>query len=154
MNTHPSPGAFAAIAVLMLVSGFGIPVMAALNSGLGRHLSSPTAATATLFLVGFGVASLVALLAGMPTADQFRSVPPHLYIGAIFVVFYVLAVTFAAPRIGVANAVFFVLLGQLIAAATIDHFGLMGAIRSAITLRRGFGLVLMMVGLYFARRPL
>ncbi len=154
MNTNPGPVMVAAIALMMLVSGFGIPVMAALNSGLGRHLASPPAATATLFLVGFGLASLVTVLTGMPAAEQFRSAPPHLYMGAIFVVFYVLAVTFAAPRIGLANAVFLVLLGQLIAAATIDHFGLMGAIRSAITWKRGFGLVLMTVGLYFARRPL
>ena len=154
MNQHPSPAVFAALSLLMLVSGFGIPVMAALNSGLGRHLSSPTAATATLFLVGFGVALLVVLLTGIPAPEHFRTAPPHLYVGAVFVVFYVFAVTFAAPRIGLANAVFFVLLGQLIAAATIDHFGLMGAIRTALTLRRTFGLVLMMVGLYFARRPL
>ena len=37
-----------------------------------------------------------------------------------------MAITFAAPRIGLANAVFFVLLGQLLMAAAIDHFALLG----------------------------
>ena len=154
MNSHPSPGWFAALSLLMLVSGFGIPVMAALNSGLGRHLQSPTAATAVLFGVGFVAALAVAVLAGLPATASFRSTPPHLYFGAVFVVFYVLAITFAAPRIGIANAIFFVLLGQVVAAAAIDHFGLLGAIRSSLTWRRSFGVALMGLGLFFARRPL
>lgn len=154
MNSAPGPTYFAALSLLMLVSGVGIPVMAALNAGLGRHLESPTAATAVLFGVGFLAALTVAVLVGLPAPASFRNAPAHLYLGAIFVVFYVLAITFTAPRIGVANAVFFVLLGQMLAAATIDHFALMGAIRTAFTWRRGFGLALMCVGLYFARRPL
>jgi transporter family-2 protein len=154
MTSHPSAATFAALALLMVLTGFGIPVMAALNAGLGRHLASPAAATATLFGVGLVVALLVTVGLGVPAPASFRTAPPQYYLGALFVVFYIMAITYVAPRIGVANAVFFVLLGQLVAAATIDHFALLGAIRSAITLRRGFGLVLMMVGLYFARRPL
>jgi transporter family-2 protein len=154
MNSHPSATTFAALALLMLATGFGIPVMAALNAGLGRHLASPAAATASLFGVGFVIALLVAIGLGMPAPASFRTAPPHYYLGALFVVFYIMAITYVAPRIGLANAVFFVLLGQLVAAATIDHFALLGAIRTSLTLRRSFGLALMMVGLYFARRPL
>jgi transporter family-2 protein len=43
------------------------------------------------------------------------------------VAFYVLSITYIAPTFGVGNAVFFVLLGQLVSAAIIDHFGLFGA---------------------------
>jgi transporter family-2 protein len=43
------------------------------------------------------------------------------------VAFYVLSITWIAPTFGVGNAVFFVLLGQLVSAAMIDHFGLFGA---------------------------
>ncbi len=154
MNTNPSSSYFAALSLLMLVSGFGIPVMAALNSGLGRHLQSPTAATAALFGIGFLAALMVAALVGLPPTADFRSAPSHQYLGATFMVFYVLAITFTAPRIGIANAIFFVLLGQMIAAAIIDHFGLMGAIHTTLTLRRGVGLALMCIGLFFARRPL
>ena len=55
--------------------------------------------------------------------------------------------------IGLGNAIFFVLLGQIVAAAIIDHFGLLGAIQSAITPKRALGLVVMAVGLYLARKP-
>ena len=50
------------------------------------------------------------------------------------------------------NAIFFVLLGQLVAAAAIDHFGLWGAIKSTLTLRRGIGIGVMAVGVYLARK--
>ena len=47
---------------------------------------------------------------------------------------------------------FFVLLGQLVAAAAIDHFGLFGALRSELTLRRVAGLLVMALGVYLARK--
>jgi transporter family-2 protein len=62
-------------------------------------------------------------------------------------------VTWSAPRIGVGNAIFFVLLGQLIAAAIIDHFALFGAARTTLTIQRAIGLLVMAVGVYLAKKP-
>ena len=39
-------------AMLMLIAGLGIPVMAALNGMLGEKLQSPALAATILFLVG------------------------------------------------------------------------------------------------------
>jgi transporter family-2 protein len=50
--------------------------------------------------------------------------------------------------------VFFVLLGQLAAAATIDHFGLWGAVQSTVTPKRVLGIAMMGLGVYLARKPL
>ena len=61
-------------------------------------------------------------------------------------VFYIVTITWIAPRFGVANAVSFVLLGQLIAMTVIDHFGLMGAPQFTINYQRAFGLVFMTAG--------
>ena len=60
--------------------------------------------------------------------------------------FYVLSITFVAPHFGVGNAVFFVLLGQLVSAAMIDHFGLFGAVQSPLTLIRAGGILVMAAG--------
>jgi transporter family-2 protein len=38
--------------LLMCAAGIGIPVMAALNAGLGTKLNSPALATSILFMVG------------------------------------------------------------------------------------------------------
>jgi len=53
-----------------------------------------------------------------------------------------------APRFGVANAVSFVLLGQLIAMSFIDHFGFVGAQQYALTPKRIIGLFFMVVGVF------
>lgn len=140
------------ICLLMLVAGIGIPVMAAMNANLGQHVGGPVAATAILFGVGFALSALVLMVAGVPSFAQLGSGRPIYYLGAAFMLFYALAITFAAPRIGIGNAVFFVLLGQLIASATIDHFGLFGAITTAITPRRLIGIALMAAGVYMARK--
>jgi transporter family-2 protein len=67
-------------------------------------------------------------------------------------VFYIASITTIGPRIGIGNAIFFVLLGQLIAAAVIDHFGLFGAIKSALTFQRSIGIVVMAIGVYLAKK--
>jgi len=140
------------IAALMVAAGVGIPIMATLNAGVGQQLQSPVAASAMLF--GFGLIIALAILAftGMPTGEQVAAVPAWRYTGALLVVFYILSITWAAPRIGVGNAIFFVLLGQLVAAAAIDHYGLWGAIKSELTLRRAAGILVMAVGVYLARK--
>jgi transporter family-2 protein len=146
-------GSFTAIALMMLVVGMGIPVTAALNAVLGTQLASPVAASTILFAVGLVLTALVLAFVGLPPRSAFSSVPPWSFAAALGVVFYVLSVTWSAPRIGVGNAIFFVLLGQLVAAAVIDHFGLFGAIRTALTGRRALGLLVMALGVYLAKKP-
>lgn len=152
MNAQ-SGSSFTFIAMMMLVVGVGIPVTAALNATLGTHIASPVAASTVLFAVGFVLTALVLAFVGIPPAHAFATAPGWSYAAALGVVFYVLSVTWSAPRIGVGNAIFFVLLGQLIAAATIDHFGLFGAMKTTLTLKRAIGLVVMAVGVYLAKKP-
>lgn len=152
MNAQ-SGGGFTAIALMMLIVGMGIPVTAALNATLGSHIGSTTAASTILFGVGFVLTALVLAFVGLPPRQAFSGVPLWSFAAALGVVFYVLSVTWSAPRIGVGNAIFFVLLGQLIAAATIDHFGLFGALKTTLTAKRAIGLLVMAVGVYLARKP-
>ncbi len=140
-------------AVVMLIAGLGIPIMAALNAGLGAKLENPMFASTILFVVAI-VAALISLLIfqGIPTPNFSAQIPLHFYLGGLFVVFYVLTITWIAPKFGIGNAVAFVLLGQLISMATIDHFHLMNAQHHPITLQRISGLALMAVGVFLAVR--
>ncbi len=153
MSGHSAGASFTVIALMMTVVGMGIPVTAAVNAGIGQHIASPVAASAILFAVGFVMTAIVLALVGLPSRGVFAGLSPWYYLAALGVVFYILAVTWSAPRIGVGNAIFFVLLGQLIAAAAIDHFALFGAARSALTLQRAIGLLVMAVGVYLAKKP-
>ncbi|WP_324260812.1 DMT family transporter [Altererythrobacter sp. H2] len=153
MNT-PQSSAFLPIAAMMFAAGIGIPVFAAFNSGLSKQLGGPIAATAAAFAVGLAIALALLALTGLPQRSTLHFEVPYIWFGAVFILFYGVSVTFAAPRIGLGNAIFFVLLGQIVAAAAIDHFGWLGAIQSSLTPRRMLGIAIMAIGLYLARKPL
>ena len=78
--------------------------------------------------------------------------PKHLFLAGLFVAFYVLSVTYVAPQFGVGRAIFFVLVGQLISAAVIDHFGLFGARQMPLSASRAGGLAMMAIGVWLAQR--
>lgn len=139
--------------VLMLATGIGIPIMAALSGTLGARHGSTAFAACVLFVVALSisVAFLYAVEGGVKPFPK-PTPPVYFYLGGVFVAFYVLSVTWVAPQFGVGNAVSFVLLGQLVSMATIDHFGLMGAQTHAITPQRIAGLVLMAAGVLLAVR--
>ena len=136
-------------ALTMLAAGIGIPVLAALNAALGQRLGSPLAAGSILFVVAFLCALVVTALSGhLPRVAGAGSAPKHLFLAGALVAFYVLSITWVAPKFGVGNAVFFVLLGQLISAAAIDHFGLFGAQVSPLSLTRAAGIGIMAAGVW------
>lgn len=137
-------------ALVMFAAGVGIPVLAALNSRLGAHLGAPASAALVLFVVALIAAGAVALLTGVRLSGL-ATAPRHLLLGGAFVAFYVLSVTWIAPRFGVGNAVFFVLLGQIASAGVIDHLGLFGARRMPMTGLRGLGLLVMAAGLFLTQ---
>ena len=131
-------------ALIMLVAGIGIPILAALNYQLG----APVAASVVLFTVALLACVLVLVFSGQPSAfDPMPAQPRHLFAAGLFVAFYVLSITLVAPRFGVGNAVFCVLLGQMIAATLIDQFGLFGAAVHTVTVTRAAGLLAMVGGL-------
>jgi transporter family-2 protein len=133
----------------MLLAGLGIPVMAALNGVLGSRLNSPALAATILFSVGLVVAVVYLILTeGLPSKLYVENTPWYFYSGGFFVMFYILSITWVAPRFGISNAIAFALLGQLIAMSLIDHFGLIGVPIYTLTIRRVFGLALMTIGVF------
>jgi len=138
-------------ALIMLVAGIGIPVLAALNAALGARIGSPAAAATVLFVVAFLSSLVVALVAGPQGFTRLAGVPKHLFLAGVLIAFYVLTITFIAPHFGVGNAVFFVLLGQLVSAAAIDHFGFFGAQVSPLGLTRAAGIAVMAAGVWLTQ---
>ncbi len=138
-------------ALIMLAAGLGIPVLAALNAGLGQHIGSPVAAGVVLFIVAFSAALLLCLFTGPQPLALVATAPKHFLLAGLLVAFYVLSITHVAPHFGVGNAVFFVLLGQLVSAAAIDHFGLFGAQVSPLSLGRAGGIALMAAGVWMTQ---
>ncbi|QDC09018.1 DMT family transporter [Oceanicola sp. D3] len=143
---------YASSAAIMLAAGIGIPILAALNASLGRHVGSPASAAVVLFLVAVAVALVTALITGPAPLARFATAPREGFIAGVFVAFYVLSITWVAPHFGIGNAVVFVLLGQMVSFAAIDHFGLFGAIQTPLTALRGMGLLLMAAGVVLVQK--
>ncbi len=139
-------------ALIMLAAGIGVPVLAALNAALGRLIGSPAAAATVLFAIALLSTSLVLLAVGPRALWLIPTAPRHLLLGGILVAFYVLSITYIAPSFGVGNAVFFVLTGQLISTAAIDHFGLFGAQISPLTPLRATGISIMALGVWVTQQ--
>ena len=88
---------------LMLSTGIGIPVMAALSASLGTRYGSSAFAASVLFLVALiiSVTFLFAVDGGLKQLPR-TPVPFYFYCGGVFVAFYVLSVTWVAPQFGAA----------------------------------------------------
>jgi transporter family-2 protein len=140
-------------AAIMLLAGVGIPIMAVLNTQMGKGIGSPAAAATVLFIVAF-LASAIAMFAtnGTQSLRLVPSQPFYLLFAGFGVVFYILSVTWIAPRFGLGNAIFCVLLGQMIAATAIDQFGLFGAVVKPLSLLRASGVGLMVLGVLFIQK--
>lgn len=137
---------------IMFMAGVGIPILAALNSGLGRFTGSPAASATVLFIVAGLIAGAVALATTPQGFARMIDAPRHLFLGGALIAFYLLSITWIAPIIGLGNAIFMVLIGQLFAASLIDQFGLFGAAATPITLTRALGIALMGLGVFVTVR--
>lgn len=63
-----------------------------------------------------------------------------------------LSIPYISPYFGVGNAVFFVLFGQLVSAAAIDHFALFGAHAKALTPMRRLAISAMAPGVWVTQK--
>lgn len=146
--------AYVGLAALALLVGGLIPVQAATNAAMSRALGHVALAALMLFIVGlaFVVSWVIASKTALPPLSALRQAPPYAFLGGIIVACYVLAITYLAPRLGVSNAICLVVTGQIVAAVIIDHFGLFGASLQALSGQRVLGLLLMVLGVFLARR--
>lgn len=96
----------------------------------------------TLFLFSF--------TGNFSTVARFRDVPSYLYLSGFISAFLVFGSTFLIPRLGAGK--FFVLFvaGQIIMALMVSHFGLLASPQVPITLKKGLGALLLIVGVVLA----
>jgi transporter family-2 protein len=129
-------------------AGALIPLMAVLNAGLARAANGTIQATVVLFATGL-IASLLfaaATKTRLPDFEILARIAPPQYAGGVIVGFYILSITFLAPRFGVGNAILFAVTAQLLTSALIDHFALAGATLRPLTSWRAVGLYIVIAG--------
>jgi transporter family-2 protein len=132
-----------------VVVGGMLAIQAALNGRLGGLLHAPIHAALISFLIGTLMLFIVALCQG--TLKNIRLVtrqktPWWVWIGGFFGAAYIFLNSYLVPEIGTGTVVVLVLLGQIISSLNIDQFGLLGSMKSSITVAKVVGLVVMIVG--------
>jgi len=140
-------------AALAAASGLLIPVMARLNGTLATTTGN-VAWPALIICAGAFVGSLVFVAAQRtaPPPDLFAQ-PAYFYFAGLVMAFYVVSITWLVPRFGIGPSIICVVCAQIVAAAAIDQFGLLGAPVRPMSLSRAIGLVLLIAGVLLAAKP-
>jgi transporter family-2 protein len=140
-------------AALALFAGVLIPIMAALSGAMGRAFGNPS--LAALLVTGGAFLAVLAFTVATGSArwpeNLLHAATPLQLAAGLGMAFYVISITYLAPRFGVGNAVMLVVAAQIASSAAIDHFGLFGAPQRPIDWLRAAGLAIMVVGVVIAQ---
>jgi transporter family-2 protein len=140
--------------LLSLLAGVAVAIQTAVNAQLRNDTHNPV--LTALISFGIGTVALTILYFSFfkvtpvfPAGFEFTW---WKFTGGLLGVVYVTAVVIAAPRIGAANALGFIVAGQFVAAVIIDHFGLLGMPVHSISWWRIAGIVILICGVYLIQK--
>jgi transporter family-2 protein len=137
---------------IIILAGSMAALQAPMNAALGVGLGSGTAAATISFGVGFAVRLAVITLSGdVSTLSRAGDVNGWLLLGGILGAFYVWAILWVIPTLGVVTAVSGMILGQLVVALMMDAFGPFGLPISAITPQRMLAVAMVAGGLVLSK---
>jgi len=138
--------------VLALIAGLAVATQTPSNAMLARSTGSLWLAASISFLGGTAAVLATWVLIDRTPFAAMRQAPPWAWIGGLYGAFFVAAVAFAAPRLGLALTLTLTVGAQLTAAVIFDHFGVLGLDRSPITLARLAGVACILAGVLLVRR--
>lgn len=133
--------------ILALVSGVLMAVQGSLNTSLSKVIGLLEAT----FIVQITGTILVMILLfifklGKGNLYAWQEVPWYSWLGGVIGVAIIYLVAASIPSVGVANATTAIIVGQVLTAILIDHFGGFGLERMACSPKQLFGLILLAVG--------
>jgi len=140
--------------ILGIVAGFGLTAQVGMNSQLRKVLQSANLAALISFTVGTIalIALLMAMRTPMPARETLASVPLWAWFGGLLGAFYVATSTIVAAELGATTLLGLALLGQLVTALVVDHFGWLGLPVNPITWTRVAGVALVGAGVWLVSR--
>lgn len=138
--------------VLICLGGAAVAVQAPVNGALSRSVTSPLAAAAISFGIGFAILIAVTLASAGPAPfARAAGVPGWQLLGGFLGAFYVWAMTSAIGTVGALTALAALILGQLAAGLVLDHVGAFGLPVQPVSGRRIAAVVLVAAGLFLSR---
>ena len=138
--------------IIALAAGVALATQSAINTQLAKAMSGE-AVIATF--ISFAVGTLVLFFIAWVKTDLWGNLstlpsqPWWKLIGGILGAVVVFTTVLLAPKLGITAMLFFIIVGQLITATTIDHFGLIGMPIREVNITKFIGLIIVAFGLVF-----
>ena len=138
--------------IIALAAGVALATQSAINTQLAKAMSgeaviatfiSFAVGTIVLFFIAWVKTDLWGNLSAIPSQPWWK------LIGGVLGAIVVFTTVLLAPKLGITAMLFFVIVGQLITAATIDHFGLIGMPIREVNITKFIGLIIVAFGLVF-----
>ena len=138
--------------IIALAAGVALATQSAINTQLAKAMSGE-AVIATF--ISFAVGTIVLFFFSWVKTDlwgNLSTVPSQPWwklIGGVLGAVVVFTTVLLAPKLGITAMLFFIIVGQLITATTIDHFGLIGMPIREVNITKFIGLIIVAFGLVF-----
>ena len=138
--------------IVALAAGVALATQSAINTQLAKAMIGE-AVIATF--ISFAVGTIVLFFIAWVKTDlwgNLSTVPSQPWwklIGGILGAVVVFTTVLLAPKLGITAMLFFIIVGQLITATTIDHFGLIGMPIREVNITKFIGLIIVAFGLVF-----
>lgn len=138
--------------IIALAAGVALATQSAINTQLAKAMSGE-AVIATF--ISFAVGTIVLFFIAWVKTDlwgNLSTVPSQPWwklIGGVLGAVVVFTTVLLAPKLGITAMLFFIIVGQLITATTIDHFGLIGMPIREVNITKLIGLIIVAFGLVF-----
>ncbi|MCK3658667.1 hypothetical protein A4G18_08085 [Pasteurellaceae bacterium Pebbles2] len=136
--------------IIALCAGGAMAIQAAINTQLAHSMvEQPVVAALISFFTGT-LALLAICFWKADLAIAWQHIPKQPWwrmMGGPLGAMVVFTTIFLAPKIGITNMLFFIIVGQLIAATIIDHFGLLGMTARPVEIWQLVGLIIIACGL-------
>ena len=138
--------------IVALAAGVALATQSAINTQLAKAMSgeaviatfiSFAVGTIVLFFIAWVKTDLWGNLSAIPSQPWWK------LIGGVLGAIVVFTTVLLAPKLGITAMLFFIIIGQLITATTIDHFGLIGMPIREVNITKFIGLIIVGFGLVF-----
>ena len=134
---------------MAFTAGTLLALQAAVNSQLGKSLNGqPMMAALVSFLIGSVALFIMTVARGqfgsialMPQQEWWK------WTGGLMGAFLVCSSIIVAPKVGVANMLLFIILGQLLSGLLIDHYGFLGMPIKHVDWSKILGVGIVLIGM-------
>jgi bacterial/archaeal transporter family-2 protein len=142
---------------ITILAGMLIPAQAAINAKMRTFVLSPFYSAMINFMVGFLALITITTLLGWFRLQpgEWRgalSAPWWAWCGGFIGVIMVISGVLVVPKMGAAFFSVAIIVGQLAGALVLDHYGLFGLPQRLVTPSRIFGVLFLLLGIWFVQR--